>query len=161
MPEEREKAPPESPKEREVWPCDLDVKDYSGQPRQASLSDEFRPQAGPEQPETPEAVQYYDHMSGELKHSQTHKARKFVEHGCVKYNGNGKFVCEPIPGYNSTTYLLDIDPSTRLFRCTCQCHKMQMRKIDLGETLELRPCSHILALIICFKERRFGHGQQA
>ena len=81
MKNERENPPLGFPQEREL------------EPRQASLQDEF-PQARTE-PEQPEAVQYYDHMEGELKHTQLHKAKKFVEHGCVKYNGEGKFICEP------------------------------------------------------------------
>ena len=108
--------------------------------------------------ESPETVQHYDHYEERLKHSQEYKARKFVEYGLVKYNRDGQcFVCEPIPGYNKRTYQMRKTLDGR-FRCNCQFTTTQEHKADTGvlSVDDMKPCSHIAALIICFREKRFG-----
>lgn len=107
--------------------------------------------------ESPDTVQTYDHYEERLKHSQEHKARKFVEYGLVKYNKDGScFVCEPIPGYNKRTYQMRKTLDGR-FRCNCQFITTQDHKVDNGilRVEDMKPCSHIAALIICFREKRF------
>jgi hypothetical protein len=102
-------------------------------------------------------IQDYDHYEERLKHSQEHKARKFVERGLIKYNHDGKcFVCEPIEGYNTRTYQLRRTLDGR-FRCNCQFITTQEHKVGLGVLAaeDMKPCSHIAALIICFREKRF------
>jgi len=104
-------------------------------------------------------VQYYDHYEEKLKHSQELKAKKFVSMGLIGYNKEGQcFVCEPIPGYNTRTYQIKKKLDGR-FRCNCQYITTQERKIEQGVLKEedSKPCSHIAALIIMFREKRFKH----
>lgn len=98
--------------------------------------------------EMPIDVQYYDHFTGELAHTQTHKAQKFIEHGCIEYNSEMKvFLCGPIKGYNTRTYTLRYIGSGR-FSCNCQGYKKKM------ETTYDPFCSHILALMLYFKSKK-------
>jgi hypothetical protein len=108
-----------------------------------------------------EDVQHYDHYEEKLKHSQEHKAKKFIEHNCIKYNRDGQcFVCEPIPGYNTRTYVMRKKLDGR-FRCNCQCITSQEHKVKAGILLEdaMKPCSHIAALIMMFRQKKFTRGE--
>lgn len=104
-------------------------------------------------------VQYYDHYDMELKKSQYSKAKKFLDLGLIKYNGDGSFLCEPIPGYNTRTYQMKKHHLTGRFTCNCQHYVMQRKKVDkqqIGED-EITKCSHIAALIMAFKDKVFSH----
>ena len=101
-------------------------------------------------------IQYYDHYEETLKKSQEQKARKFVENNCIKYNEDGKcFVCEPLIGYNTRTYQMKKLVDGR-FRCNCQCITTQENRVGMGimKPEDMKPCSHIAALIMMVRERR-------
>jgi len=101
----------------------------------------------------PEEVQYWDEFNGGLTQTQRNKSRKFVENGCIEYLGDNRFACNPIEGYNSTTHLITKDPEFG-FRCSCQGFRMKEKRLRMmgGE----RPfCSHIHALLFCFREKKF------
>ena len=105
-----------------------------------------------------EVIQYYDHYEEQLKKSQKSKAKKFVDHDCIKYNKDGQtFICEPIIGYNTRTYQMTKKLNGQ-FRCNCQFITTQEKKINAGLQSEddLKPCSHICALIMCFRSNAFG-----
>lgn len=106
-----------------------------------------------------EEIQYYDHYEQALTQSQKKKVDTLVERGLIKYNKDGKcFVCEPIPGYNTRTYQMTKRLNGR-FDCNCQFMAVQRKKLEnneIGED-EMRHCSHIAALIVMFKNKRFGH----
>jgi len=111
-------------------------------------------------PEKAKDVQYYDHYEQQLKQTQIHKARKFIKHNCIKYNKDGQsFICEPIEGYNTRTYQMKKCPDGR-FTCNCQFISSQNKRIRAGILHEddMKPCSHIAALIIMFREKRFQGG---
>ena len=101
---------------------------------------------------TPKNVIYWSEHYMKLKGTdhgkaiQT-KARIFLKKGCIEYDPNEtkydayegddghRFICKPIPGYNSTTYRLWQNKETRDFECSCQFY--QKTKLQ---------CSHITAL---------------
>lgn len=88
-----------------------------------------------------EDVQFYSHHAQELKHTQQHKISKFLEHDCIAYDNIDKvFVCKPIPGYNSRTYLLHNKTVDRSFCCNCQGFMSSLKKTGKGS------CSHVGAL---------------
>lgn len=94
-------------------------------------------------------VQYYSSLEKELKHSQVHKAKKFLELGCIEYDKELKgFICKPIKGYNKTEYHLKSNKNVvGGYECNCQHFVMQTKK-----GFDPR-CSHILALHYWFSER--------
>lgn len=97
--------------------------------------------------ESPSTVQYFDHVIGELMHSQEHKARKFIEYDCIKYDAQMRvFYCGPIPGYNTRTYTMSKN-SNGSFSCNCQGYRKKEAEGKFAF------CSHIAALIIWFKSR--------
>ena len=105
-----------------------------------------------------EIIQYYDHYEETLKKTQQQKARKFIEHDCIKYNREGQtFICEPIIGYNTRTYQMTKKMDGH-FRCNCQFITSQENKVAAGflHIDDMKPCSHIAALIMMFRERRFN-----
>ena len=96
-------------------------------------------------------VQYWDEYKGELTQPQRNKARKFVE--LIEYLGNNRFACKPIEGYNSTTHLITKDPDFK-FRCSCQGFVMKEKRFkQFGG--EIPFCSHIIALLMCFSQKKF------
>ena len=110
--------------------------------------------------EDDDPIQYYDHYEEKLKKTQEHKSKKFVEMGCIKYNKEGQtFICEPIIGYNTRTYQMKKKLDGR-FRCNCQFMVTQENKVKMGilSDADIRPCSHIGALIMCFNENKFKKG---
>lgn len=77
------------------------------------------------------------------------KARKFVSLGLIDYSKEDKcYLCNPIPGYNSTTYRLFWDKGKVKyngkgygdFECSCQFNQKTFKM-----------CSHILALYMQLK----------
>jgi len=101
-------------------------------------------------------VQYFDEFRGELTHSQRHKADKFLSLNLIQYNGNGGFVCLPIPHYNSTPHVMQRKEGG--WTCTCQGFIMKSRAFSQGLSPNEPFCSHLLALMHAFKEKRFEHG---
>ncbi len=104
-----------------------------------------------------EIVQYYDEYEEKLKKTQMQKAKKFIDHDCIKYNREGQtFICEPIEGYNTRTYQMTKKLDGK-FRCNCQFIVTQENKVVSGSLHidDMKPCSHIAALIIMFREKRF------
>lgn len=95
----------------------------------------------------PQEVQFYSAHARDLLQTQQHKIKKFIEHNCIAYAGNGVFICKPIPGYNKTTYEM-MKGSTSEFECNCQYFQSKKRK---GESAY---CSHIGALFENFARRR-------
>ena len=91
---------------------------------------------------TPHNIQYFCHHTQEFEHTQVEKAKKFLEHNCLEYTGEGFFICKPIEGYNTRTYTLRKDKDGE-FQCNCQFG----RKGD--------GCSHRLALYYAFKINYF------
>jgi len=99
----------------------------------------------------PQDVQYWDEWKGELTQAQRSKSRKFVN--LIEYAGNDRFVCNPIPGYNSTPHVITKDPEFR-FRCSCQGFVSKERRFrQMGG--EVPFCSHIHALLLCFSRKKF------
>ena len=115
---------------------------------------------------TVQNVQYWCRHTKELKHSQVSKAVKFLEHNCIHYIGNNRFVCLPlnrqtewkveewtlfkIPyehDYNSSEYI--IERKGNIWSCNCQGYCQKEKK---GEIInDGICCSHTLALIYFFK----------
>lgn len=91
---------------------------------------------------TPRNVQYFSHHTGQFEKTQVSKAKKFVEHNCYEYNGDGFFLCNPIIGYNKRTYT--IRKGKEDFECNCQFF------VTKGQM-----CSHILGLYYAFKLNYF------
>ena len=94
--------------------------------------------------ERPGTVQIYSSTARELLQTQQHKIKKFIEHKCIEYAGNGVFICKPIPGYNKTTYEMKQNEKGD-FECNCQ-YFQKYKKIG-----ERRFCSHLGALYEFFK----------
>ena len=101
-------------------------------------------------------VQYYSNHTKELAKSQVHKALCFAKLDLIKYAG-GVFVCEPIPGYNSTVYTIDKSKVYEdTFTCNCQGW---MKKYKEGEIIPGGAnCSHVLALYFCFRMKKQFQG---
>lgn len=103
-------------------------------------------------------VQFYSSKEHLLKHSQVHKAHKFLELNCILYDPDKKcFVCNPIDGYNKTPYYLKRS-AINFMGFECDCQGFQTQKKNIGE--EAASCSHCLALHYWFdkrnKERHWG-----
>lgn len=90
---------------------------------------------------SPKDIQYYDHIKRELKHSQRHKAMKFLEHNCIIPAADGIYQCLPIPGYNTRVYILKQKPDGS-WSCNCQGY------ISKEARGEFPICSHIYALLV-------------
>jgi hypothetical protein len=103
-------------------------------------------------------VQYFDEWKGELTHSQRHKADEFLNQDLIQYSTGGKFICLPIPGYNTRTYVMQRKDGSWI--CNCQGFVMKERAYASGLSPNLPFCSHLLALHHAFREKRFGgnHG---
>ncbi len=97
--------------------------------------------------EFPRAVQFYSAHAKALLQSQKHKVRKFLEHRCIEYAGEGKFICKPIEGYNKTTYEL-VKNEAGEFTCNCQHYTLKRQH---GEEAW---CSHLGALYEFFSRGR-------
>lgn len=81
-------------------------------------------------------IQFYDHRTQKLEHSQQYKIRKLIELGCIKKLNDVPdyaYACLHIPGYNKTTYLL----GWKMGNLTCTCQHF---------TMTGRPCAHIGAV---------------
>jgi len=96
-------------------------------------------------------VQYYSEHLKALANSQSYKAEKFLEHGCLEYDKASKtWKVKPIEGYNSTTH--EITKENGAFVCSCQgCQKRLAQGQDPN-------CSHIGALYLFFERRNKAHG---
>ena len=108
---------------------------------------------------TPKNVQYYCEHAKELKHTQIHKARKFVQFDCIEYVGNNQFAVHNLKGYNSNMYFIvqsKAYPNT--FECSCQGWQTKHKKGEIIE--EGANCSHVLALFFCFKMKKFQKQKQ-
>lgn len=119
----------------------------------------------------PRTVRYWCRHTMELEGSQVDKAGLLVEHECVQYLGENKFVCLPLNthedvmvgarlfkkrafshDYNSSEYTIT-RLSEKTFKCNCQgWHTKEQR----GEIVpEGANCSHVLALFYAFKLKKF------
>jgi len=98
-------------------------------------------------------VQYYCHHIKELKYSQQHKVKKFLENDCIKYS-DGVFFCEPLEGYNTRTYTIVKNDSFPCgFECNCQGFQQKVRRGEYAT------CSHVGAVygflkILNFKKKQ-------
>jgi hypothetical protein len=101
-------------------------------------------------------VMYFDEFKGELTHSQRHKAGQFLELKLIQYNGQGKFLCLPIEGYNTRTYLMQRKDNEWV--CTCQGYVMKRKAFEAGLSPNKPFCSHLLALMHGFREHLFNGG---
>ena len=104
----------------------------------------------------PSDVQFWDEWKGELTHRQREKADIFLGLDLVVYLGNGKFCCNPIPGYNKTPHVMERKEGG--WACTCQGFRMKERLFEQGLSPNPPFCSHLLSLLLAFKEKRFEHG---
>jgi hypothetical protein len=96
-------------------------------------------------------IQYYSEHVRALAYSQVHKAEKFLEFDCLKWNPDAKvWLCAPIPGYNKTTH--EIKKEGGAFVCSCQGCQTRIRKGNSPN------CSHIGALYIKFERRNQARG---
>jgi len=119
-------------------------------------------------------VQRYDEFKGDLTQDQRHKAELLVLYDCLRYIGD-KFVCLPLNtetriswcgyefdkkpykyDYNSTTYLMTRDQEFG-FRCKCQGFTSKEKKLKAGLSPNTPFCSHLLALMMAFKNKRFNN----
>jgi len=108
-----------------------------------------------------------------LNGSQKSKAKKFVEYDCIKYVGNGKFMCLPLntqevhqvddfifqkkpypTNYNSSEYIIEFNKEKKLFICSCQGYKSKIDKNQMQE--DGCNCSHVLALFLAFRMKIFN-----
>jgi len=80
---------------------------------------------------SPNNVCYWAEQEGILVGSQKSKAKKFLEKGCVQYQGEGQWKVLPIIGYNKTTHEVD------MLNRTCKCQFFRKTGSD---------CSHIKAV---------------
>lgn len=92
-------------------------------------------------------VQFYSEHAKELLYSQRNKILRFLECRCLEYDGDGVFLCLPIPGYNKTTYSMKKNVVGD-WECSCQFYQKYKK---LGE---VRFCSHLGALFEFFKRGR-------
>ena len=67
------------------------------------------------------SVQYYDAITQRLQYPQAAKIHKIIEKGCLVKIHSDLWVCNPIPGYNSTAYSLKRNSAGK-FSCNCQGH---------------------------------------
>ena len=93
---------------------------------------------------TVETVQYWSHHTQQFARTQVSKAKKFIEHGCYEYTGDGIFLCNPIKGYNTRTYTIKKGKGEEEFDGNCQ-KGMQGSGV----------CSHVLGLYYAFKINYF------
>ena len=100
-------------------------------------------------------VQYFDEFKGELTHSQRHKADEFLSRDLIQYNGRGGFLCLPIEGYNTRTYVMQRKEGG--WACTCQGFVMKSRQFSQGLSPNPPFCSHLLSLMLAFRKKRFEH----
>lgn len=119
----------------------------------------------------PHTVRFWCRHTVELKGSQVRKAELFVEHDCLQYLGNNRFVCLPLNSeveflfegrvlrkrpfkvdYNSSEYLIERQ-GENTFSCNCQGWQTRARRGELVP--EGANCSHVLALFYAFKLKRF------
>jgi hypothetical protein len=98
-------------------------------------------------------VQYFDEFKGELSYSQKRKAEKFLGLNLVVYLGSGKFACNPIEGYNHTVHVMTKEDGE--WRCRCQGFNKMDKAFKAGLSPNKPFCSHLLALMLAFKEKRF------
>jgi len=54
-------------------------------------------------------VQFYSEHAGQLLKTQQQKIHKFIEHQCIEYEGDSRYICKPIANYNKTTYTMQKD----------------------------------------------------
>lgn len=128
-------------------------------------------------------VQEYCKHTKLLKKSQSSKALKFVEYDCIKYLADDpefekkySFVCLPLNtkdhyildgkkldkkpypvDYNWSDYKIAKNEAG-IFECNCQGWQT---KAKLGEWVEDGcMCSHVLALMYCFKLKKFGNSKK-
>jgi len=95
-------------------------------------------------------VQLYSAHARELKFTQQHKIRKFIEQDCVQYvpvsEGGGYWIVHHIPGYNSTDYEVRQNRQFE-FECNCQGwvtkHRMYQREPNGNNSPS---CSHVGAV---------------
>ena len=102
-------------------------------------------------------VQYFDEWKGELSHTQRYNADQFLELGLVQYASDGRFICLPIPGYNTRTYVMQRKEGG--FVCNCQGFVMKARLLNQGLSPNPPFCSHLLALYHAFKNHQFNGGE--
>lgn len=104
---------------------------------------------------SPQDIQYWDEWRQELTQVQRTKSEKFVNLDLIKYIGENKFICEPISGYNVTTHQITKDPQWT-WRCSCQGFVTKEREHNTGELLVRPFCSHIHALLMSFRLKKFN-----
>jgi len=66
------------------------------------------------------------------------KSRNFLEASCIKLVEKNKWECLPLPGYNKTTYKIELRDDG--YFCNCQGYNTKLKK---GEE---PTCSHIIAI---------------
>lgn len=82
-----------------------------------------------------------------LEHHPNRKIRIILERGLLNRQGPDHFQCFPIPGYNTTTYNLILDPMLGRWSCDCQGYAARGK------------CAHLEALSIS-QPALFSDGNQ-
>ena len=122
-------------------------------------------------------VQSYDEFRGELTHDQRDKSDDLQLYGCIRYIGDGKFICLPLnmetetffcgswypkkpfkTFYNTKTYLLVKDPLFN-FRCNCQGFTTKEKAFKSGLSPNPPFCAHVHALLVSFRNHQFDGGE--
>lgn len=91
-------------------------------------------------------IQFYDVQTKTLLKSYKHKVRKFLEHDCIEKINYSAYKCNPIPGYNTTTYSITNNGSW-----SCNCQGFVKRKTGT--------CSHIEAIKM-YEQCQFDRDKQ-
>lgn len=98
-----------------------------------------------------EVVQRYSAELGRLEMPAANKIRTIVMNGQLVKATEDLWFCNPLPGYNHTTYRLERIPATGDFKCNCQGYKTKERIHGRGD------CSHHQALLVIFRAEQIKY----
>jgi len=131
---------------------------------------------------TPNNVMYFCHHAKELKQTIKSKALKFIKADCIRYVGDMgefkdkySFVCLPLNTKDHTIYEgvrfqkepYELDYNSRVYTmakhddiwsCNCQAYVTKEKKHEVRNFKDGVCCSHLLALFLAFKMRKFKKG---
>lgn len=135
---------------------------------------------------TAENVIFWSRHAREMQGTMKSKALQFLNHDCVHYIGfdstfdsRHTFIVLPLSksedftyqgvifkkkpflrDYNSSEYLVYKRESDKRFVCNCQGWQSAERDLN-KRRFDGCQCSHVLALFLCFKIRKFGKAEGA
>jgi len=127
-------------------------------------------------------VMYFCHHAKEIKQTIKSKALKFIKADCIRYVGDMgefkdkySFVCLPLNTKDHTIYEgvrfqkepYELDYNSRVYTmakhddiwsCNCQAYVTKEKKHEVRNFKDGVCCSHLLALFLAFKMRKFKKG---